>query len=263
MTLNVISLGAGRQSTAMLRMAAEGLITPMPDAAIFADTGDEPSWVYETVQHLQQSNSIPFPIIVVKRGNLGDDLLAGEDEARIPAFVKPTGMAGRQCTRNYKIRPIRWAIRDLLGVGRRGYIAPGAVSQWIGISRDEAHRMKPSVVKFMVNRWPLIEVGLSVRDCENWLVAGGYPVPWSSACTQCPFVDAAFRRRVRDYDPGGWAKACRFDADLRSPANVKRFRGELFVHPSRVPLAEADLTDLFDSGETSGFGNECEGICGV
>lgn len=260
-SVNIISLGAGRQSTAMVLMAAHGLISPMPDAAIFADTGDEPAWVYDTLRWLQGANVLPFPVIVTQRGRLSDDLVKGEDEARLPAFVKPTGMSPRQCTRNYKIRPIRRAIREFIGAGQRGYIAPGAVSQWIGISRDEAHRMKPSGVKFMVNRWPLIDMGMSVRDCESWLRANDYPVPWGSACAECPFIDDAFRRRIRDHDPDTWERACQTDDALRSPENVKRFRGELYIHPSRVPLREVDL-----SGHTAQldlWGNECEGMCGV
>lgn len=37
--LRVISLGAGVQSTTMALMAAHGEIGPMPDFALFADTG--------------------------------------------------------------------------------------------------------------------------------------------------------------------------------------------------------------------------------
>ncbi len=45
--IHIISLGAGVQSSTMALMAACGEITPMPTAAIFADTGDEPKAVYE------------------------------------------------------------------------------------------------------------------------------------------------------------------------------------------------------------------------
>src|SRR3546814_6557420 len=48
-------------------------------------------------------------------------------------------------------------VRRLLGKPGRAYIAPGSVEQWIGISLDEADRMKPSGVRFIVNRYPLIE----------------------------------------------------------------------------------------------------------
>jgi len=44
--LNIISLGAGVQSSTMALMAAHGEITPMPDCAIFADTQAEPKVVY-------------------------------------------------------------------------------------------------------------------------------------------------------------------------------------------------------------------------
>lgn len=37
--LRALSLGAGVQSTTMALMAAHGEIGPMPDCAIFADTG--------------------------------------------------------------------------------------------------------------------------------------------------------------------------------------------------------------------------------
>jgi hypothetical protein len=40
--LTVLSLGAGVQSSTMALMAAKGEIIPMPDCAIFADTGAEP-----------------------------------------------------------------------------------------------------------------------------------------------------------------------------------------------------------------------------
>jgi hypothetical protein len=261
--INIISLGAGRQSTAMALMAAHGEITPMPDAAIMADTGDEPAWVYETMRWLRSGNVLPYPVIVTSAGCLSDALLAGNDEARIPAFIKGSGISTRQCTRNFKIRPIRRAVREFIGVGPHDHIDPGAVSQWIGISRDEAHRMKPSGVNFIVNRWPLIEKGLSVADCERWLKRHDYQVPWSSHCVECPFISNALRRRIRDNDPHGWAKSIRIDHELRSPANVERFRGELYVHPSMVPLDEADLADGGDSRQGNLFGNECEGMCGV
>ena len=260
---NFLSLGAGRQSTAMALMAAHGVIEPMPDAAIFADTGEEPRWVYETVAWLSSGNVLPFEVTTVGKGRLGEALLGGDDSARIPAFVGHGGMADRQCSRNWKIRPIRRAVRQALGVGPRGYIAPGTVSQWIGISTNEAHRMKPSDVQFMVNRWPLIELGLTVGDCERWLLEHDYPVPWSSACVFCPYLGRKERKRIKDHDPAGHERACQVDRGLRSPENVERFRGQLYVDSQRRPLDQVDL-DMPPSGrQIEMFGNECEGICGV
>jgi len=46
-SLRALSLGASVQSTTMALMAAHGHIGPMPDCAIFADTGWEPKAVYD------------------------------------------------------------------------------------------------------------------------------------------------------------------------------------------------------------------------
>ena len=48
--LTVISLGGGVQSSVIALMATEGLIKPMPDYAIFADTGWEPQGVYRHME---------------------------------------------------------------------------------------------------------------------------------------------------------------------------------------------------------------------
>lgn len=53
-TLNVISFGAGVQSTTLVLMAIHGLIA-RPDAVIFADTQSEPQWVYETLKWVAQA----------------------------------------------------------------------------------------------------------------------------------------------------------------------------------------------------------------
>ena len=45
--IHIVSLGAGVQSSAMALMFAKGELTPMPDGAIFADTGAEPQYVYD------------------------------------------------------------------------------------------------------------------------------------------------------------------------------------------------------------------------
>src|SRR5262252_1989601 len=98
--LRVISLGAGVQSTTMALMAAHGEITPMPDCAIFADTGWEPRRVYEHLQWLMSGNVLPFPVHIVSGGNLRDDTIAGMNSTRqrfaaVPWFtLSPRGKPG-------------------------------------------------------------------------------------------------------------------------------------------------------------------------
>jgi len=66
-----ISLGAGVQSSTMALMAAHAEITPMPEAAIFADTQDEPKSVYRWLEWL--TGKLPFPVHIVTQGHLRED----------------------------------------------------------------------------------------------------------------------------------------------------------------------------------------------
>ena len=68
--IHIISLGAGVQSSTMALMAACGEITPMPVAAIFADTQNEPKSVYVWLDWLEKQ--LPFPVNLVTQGNLAE-----------------------------------------------------------------------------------------------------------------------------------------------------------------------------------------------
>ncbi|MGQ9367713.1 hypothetical protein [Azospirillum sp. ST 5-10] len=267
MTLRVLSLGAGVQSTTMALMAAHGEIEP-PDFAVFADTGAEPAPVYEHLRWLMSGNVLPFPVHIVSRGNLRSNLLEGVNadghrfvsipfHGRAPAG-KPM-MARRQCTEEYKLKPIRRFIRDRLGVKRP---RPGSCTMLVGISRDEVERMKPSRVKYITNTHPLIDLGLRRWDCLRWLERNGYPTPPKSACCECPFRKNEEWRWLRDNDPAGFAAACAVDAALRANGRAGRFEAALYLHRSLVPLAEADIRSDEDRGQLDWI-SECEGMCGV
>lgn len=260
----ILSLGAGVQSTTLALMAAHGEIGPMPDAAIFADTGDEPAAVYEHLRWLMSPNVLPFPVHIV-RGNrsLSDALKAGDDAARVPFHVGAGGISGRQCTRNFKLRPIRQETRRLLGKGERSFVPAGAVECWVGISTDEVFRCKPSGLAYIVNRHPLIEARISRRDCERWLLTHGYPIPPKSSCVYCPYKSNGQWAAMKSGEPDDFAVAVGLDEWLREPEQVKRFHGQLFVHPSRKPLAEADFDPRHANGQGDLFNHECEGLCGV
>lgn len=281
--LTIISLGAGVQSTTLALLAARGLLMPMPDAAIFADTGDEPADVYRHLAWLMEPGRLPFPVLVTKawegwgkpsiRGPIGDEILAatrGEGSAgshsRPPVFTLgedgSRGMVRRQCTGDYKIDPIERRIRTLLGlVPRQRWPLVPSVEQWIGISTDEATRMKPSSRPAIKMRWPLIELVWSRARCLQWLESEGYPRPPKSACVFCPFHSNAEWRRIRDSDTAGWARSIKIDESIRHGFTSKNSSGALFLHASRKPLAEVDLDA--DARQINLFENECAGVCGV
>ena len=271
--LTVISLGAGVQSSVMALMAAEGLIKPMPDYAIFADTGWEPRAVYEHLAWLE--TQLPFPVHRVQKRNLRDDIIAGVNHTghafhSIPVFVRSidgaTGVAKRQCTTDYKLEPIYTGLRDLLGLGYRQQIPYGMwVELWIGISFDEVMRMKPSRNHWIEHYWPLIGRKMTRSQCAEWFAERhpGRTLP-RSACIGCPYRTNSEWADMKARDPESWADATMIDELLRSATSARRFDGEVYLHSSRTALAEVNFPSKPDnSDQPILFGDECEGICGV
>ena len=295
--LRALSLGAGVQSTTMALMAAHGEIGPMPDCAIFADTGWEPKAVYEHLAWLGSPNVLPFPIHIVSAGDIRAELLAGargERWASIPAFTRTVtpagtelpvydedengepvivgsralagerisiGMIRRQCTTEFKIVPIRRKVRELAGLTRKRSPSYPVVESWIGISTDEIVRAKPSFEAWQVKRFPLIEMRMSRRDCLAWLRRHDYPDPPKSACIGCPFHSDSLWRSMRDNDAEAWADAVEVDRAIRT--GLRGIRSEVFLHRSGVPLEEVELSTAADHGQLDLWPNECEGMCGV
>lgn len=287
---NVLSLGAGVQSSALALMAAHGEVAPTPDFAVFADVGAEPTKVYEwleTLRELVNAAPHPFPIYTVskKDGDLTADQLKvrisqgkgkkpeGETYIKkiIPMFgITPDGekrgAIGRSCTEDYKILPIRKMLREKCEI-KRGQ-KEITVTMWIGISWDEVQRAKESRVQWYQHRWPMLEEKHKMRrsDCINWMYDHGYPVPPRSACYYCPFHSDNEWRRMRDDDPEHFQKAVKFDAELRKQVKTHdRFtKMEIYLHNSCKPLDEIDFDNDEDRGQQVwDFQAECEGMCGV
>ena len=264
--MRVLSLGAGVQSTTLALMAKHGE-APMPDFAIFADTGWEPQAVYTHVNWL--GTVLPFEIHIIGSRSIRTDILkaSNPDEltrfASVPFYTDDGGMGRRQCTREFKIEPItrhlrRWAYG--LRKGERFRPPRAKAEMLIGISTDEAVRMKPAREKWQVNRWPLIESNMSRGDCLNWLQKKGYPIPGKSSCIGCPYHDDRLWIEMRDNDPRAWADAITVDKAIRSGGTMRGMTAKQYMHPSCVPLDEVVFRQ---DSQLDLFQNECEGICGV
>ena len=285
--LNVLSLGAGVQSSTMALMAQTGEL-PKPDCAIFADTQNEPrhtktmnprtgnyieGGVYGWLDWLKAE--VDFPIYTVTAG----DLFEANKEVRvskktgkkymkslIPAFtLSPEGkigLLGRKCTTDFKIIPIQRKVRELLGI-KRGGKEVLAIMQ-IGISTDEAVRMKDSRVNYIKNEWPLIDMGMSRQDCFAWLKRNNYPVAPRSACIGCPFHSDHEWRKLKETSPADFSKAVRQEKEMQEAlATVDRVDGVPYLHGSCEPLDTIDFANRKGYGQLDLFGNECEGLCGV
>lgn len=277
--LTVLNLGAGVQSTTMALMAAEGLIKPMPD---FADTGWEPQGVYETLDWLHEI--LPFEVRKVSAeyngqpASLKTDMIDGFNVTRshrhmsIPLHLHhPDGRKGigtRQCTSAYKVLPIQRAIRRELGVGYKKRVPKDTmVEQWLGISTDEAIRMRDSRVPWSQHRYPLIDMGFTRQDCLEWF-RSRHPNRelTRSACVGCPFRTNKEWLDVREQDPQGFAEAVEIDRLIRSPDYDTMLATNPFLHYSMQPLdvAVEEASKQKDMNPSfPGFLNECDGLCGV
>ena len=251
---HIISLGAGVQSSTMALMAAKGEIKPMPDAAIFADTGWEPKRVYDWLDWIE--TQLPFPIHRVSSGNLQEHL------PLLPLF-KEGILLSRNCTARHKFDPIIKQVRKLIGLkkGERGG-KDVRVKQWIGISMDECQRMKPAYHKWIEHIWPLIDHRMTRSDCLTWMKKNGYPKPEKSSCIGCPYHDNATWREMKMNYPEEWQNAVETDNKIRN--GVRGVEGPLYLSRQLKPLDEIDFRSLEDMGQqVLEFGDECEGMCGV
>jgi hypothetical protein len=267
--LRVLSLGAGVQSTTLALMAAKGEIEA-PDCAIFADTGAEPRSVYEHLEKLVAA--LPYPVHVVSAGNIRDDVMRGTNSggmkrfAAVPYFLDRgrlgQGMGRRQCTKEYKIAPLMKKQRELLGYRPRQRIPADSVEVWIGISTDEATRMKPSPDAWQRNRWPLIERGMSRQDCVRWMERAGWSAP-KSACTFCPYRSDESWIAMKREEPEAFAEAVAADHAIRRGDHAQRLRAVPYIHRSMRPLDQVDFRTHAEIGQPDLFNNDCEGMCGV
>jgi hypothetical protein len=270
-TVKIISLGAGVQSTTLLLMAARGEFgEDFPRLAVFADTGWEPPHVYAHLDWLEEEvGKYGIRIIRASSGNLREDFLDSlkgrrKRAASIPMYVmkegaKREGMLWRQCTREYKIMTVRRAIRQALGYGPTGRVRE-KIELWMGISTDEIQRVKPSQVKFIENKYPLIDRNISRDQCVEWMRSNGYPEPPKSACIGCPYHDDAYWLDMKENFPEDFADAVSFEKEARE--NSKNLAGKVYLHRSCVPLDQVQFKPG-DKDRGEGFGNECEGMCGI
>jgi len=253
-TLRVLSLGAGVQSTTVLLLACEGVIDPPFDVAIFADTGWEPADVYAHLDKLAaHAAAHGIEVARVSAGNLRDDAL---DEAHryasLPLYLLAPdgahGMGRRQCTGEYKIKPIKREIRRRIGHPWPERVPDDVlVEQAIGISVDEIGRARDSDRRYLYNVFPLLDLGWTRTDCLRYLRVNGWSVA-KSACIGCPFHGNRAWRELRDEHPDEWQDAVAFDHAIRKSRTM---RAEAYLHASRVPLDEAPI-DRVTRGEWHG-----------
>jgi hypothetical protein len=244
----VVSKGAlGADSLRVRTSKTSGNTYLSPSLPVFTRTNIPPEKVAENLARAARR---------IKR----EGLTGAEANALIAKTSKTVnnGMMPRQCTRDYKIALVQRATKHIMRA--MGY---KRAVQWIGISTDEASRMKPSQDPKILSVWPLIEAGFSRDNCIEWCALCGYPKPPRSACKQCPYHSDAEWLRLKTEEPEDFADAVQYERDLNAAlAQVSSIEADgVFLHDSRIPLDQV----VFEPERKRGnqFNNECEGMCGV
>ena len=236
MEVTVLSLGAGEQSSALACMLDENALPGFkkPDWAIFADTGAEMPNTLETVKWLR--SILSYPVITTSWGNLAENTLKaltgkavperghaeGAGFLDIPAFTGK-GMAKRQCTYVYKIRPVKAMIRQLAGEKPPKLRAV----QYLGISANERRRAVEARDAWITNVYPLVEMNISREDCRAYLDSRfqGHPVS-RSACWFCPYMTPREWRQMKAKHPALYEQAENMEALMlaheRGPWQLKK-----------------------------------------
>lgn len=272
--MNILSLGAGVQSTAILLASAKGIL-PKIDYAIFADTGWEPQSVYDHLDRIEREIAQPagIPIFRVSAGNIRDELIDESKQfLKIPVHIlKKNGgrsIGQRQCTNIYKVRPVCEKIRELLGaetfpdgrVGRVGWYVQ--VDLQIGISTDEIIRAKPSKVKYVNHTFPLLDIGWSRDDCSRFLAEHGFGETPKSSCIGCPFKKGKQWHELLTTGGPEWDDAVFVDETIRSKTGSNPDVSAVFLNSTCKPLSEFsnfdddDMLDLFSCSPFSCKGDE-------
>lgn len=295
--INVLSFGAGVQSTAMLLMACLGEIEK-PDHVVFSDTGWEPESVYNHLQWCSDfAKNYGIKIDIVNNGNIRDDILNGKatgkefvalpfftkgvypiyglmdekdkdqleiiefeqpNEKKIVGYEEKKGMVRRQCTSEYKIRPVTKACRSYASLKPKQRSKNIIINKWMGISTDEIQRVKPAYEKYIKHVYPLIDLNMSRADCLKWIADKGFPIPPKSSCIGCPFHNDSMWLDMKLNDKKSWDDAVLMDKEIRL---LPRFNGSAFLHRSCKPLDEVDFNE--NQMTIDDFINECTGNCGV
>lgn len=246
MTLRVISYGGGVQSTAMLVLAAQGVIDFT--IALFANVGDDSEhpatlrYVREVAMPYAQANGIALEELHRRKRDGSTETLYGrltQGSVRsigIPARMGGSGAPGRrQCTTDFKIKLIgRWLVR-------RGATARDPATLGLGISLDEFQRAQtPQDARnpYQVREYPLIALRLARQDCITVIARAGMPVPPKSSCWFCPFHRLSAWQRQRDDEPELFGKSVALEAML-SQRHEALGRGPLFFTDKHIPLDRA------------------------
>lgn len=265
MTVRSVSYGGGVQSTALLVLAAQGVIDF--DLFLFSNVGDDSEhpdslrYVREIAVPYATEHGIELVELhrIPTKGKSKDVVetlwgrLMRPDSRSLPIPVRMSGGAPgtRSCTADFKIRVVGKELK------RRGATVEDPATVALGISVDEIERAKPGIdprAPYQFRTYPLLDLGLTRTDCKRIIGEAGLPVPGKSSCFFCPFHDKEAWRALKRDTPDLWAKSCQLE-DTLNERRVTLGKDPVYLTRHGIPLRDTlddqltfDGMDGCDSG---------------
>lgn len=262
----MISYGGGVQSTALVVLAATGVIDyPL---AVFANVGDDSEsprtlaylrevatpWAAErgvTIEEIRRTRRDGTPF----RTLLEYHYEQAERTGATPLPVKLVGegdggIANRTCTREWKARvAARWLRAHGATPEDPAHLAIGFSTDELGRAtngRDQPHERRT---------FPLLDLGLDRAACARVIRDAGLPVPPKSACWYCPFHPITRWRELRRDEPD------RFVAVAELERRLNEQRAAHGKPPAWWTTRAGPLADVIEEAQATlpGFGPEADG----
>ena len=263
--MNILSCGAGMQSTALALMACENAkepgqwpLVPVYDLIAFCDLGKEPPWVMAQVEFIKRACEDAGIRFEVLHSPLYEDYLKDFGKRRVVSIpfwtVDENGKKGkmmRNCTMDYKIGLIQQFVRrEVLGYrkGQRVRLEDiKAHEMHIGFSAEESHRCKDNPHKMFVNKFPLVEMGLERKDNFAYIKDIWGLETKASACTFCPFHRNYFFQHLKENHGDQYRELIEFDEMLEREQPNTKIRSKLYISRSRKRIAELVPEECLDA----------------
>ena len=207
----IASFGCGVDSVAGL------LLNSNYDEIIFADTLDELPSTYQYLDYFEKKSGLKITKVQSKHGSLYDYFFKGKSQS---------SKFHHWCSDKFKIQPIRKYLREKYGKKE-------TFEMNIFISHDEFHRCRTSNVKYITNKYPLVERKLNRDQLKKIIKSKDYLVPEKSGCYHCCFTTKKGWIKLRNNEPELWEKT----KDLENNSNTKE---------SLIKLKGKDSKTLFE-----------------
>jgi hypothetical protein len=226
------SYGGGTQSIAIAVLVVQGRL-PKPELIGICDTGREASETWEYTEQYVKPLLASLGLVIerIPHDLATVDMYGKNGDMLVPAFTD-TGKLPTFCSDKWKKQVFR---RWLRTQGVESCVT------WIGISLDEIGRLKESDVRWQTYEYPLVFSLPMKRDqCRKLILDAGLPEPPKSSCWMCPHRHNDQWARLKEHYPDDWQAAIELDEAIRE----RDTEHAMYLHNSRVPLRDADLTTV-------------------